>query len=62
MEKPMNKYGFILRVCYKANSCVNYATKYKSRQFMSPVSLILHIKSTVNSCPQLLLLERNCPL
>ena len=30
--------------------------------FMSPVSLILHIKSTVNSCPQLLLLERNYPL
>ena len=30
--------------------------------YMSPVSPIFHIVSTENSCPQLLLLERNHPL
>ena len=41
---------FILNACFQNNIFP---------KFMSPVSLILHIKSTVNSCPQLLLLEQN---
>ena len=35
-----------------------YSSSFKSLfLFMSPVSLIFHIKSTVNSCPQLLFVE-----